>query len=47
MALPRSQYDPRRIFVLSCPTLPLAKHKRAIGVYLAGGLVSLRSHRGT
>jgi len=41
MALPPSQYDPRRIFVLSCPTLPFSKHKRAIGVYIAGGLFAL------
>jgi hypothetical protein len=38
--LPASQYDPRRLFVFSCPSLPFSKYKRATGVYIAGGLVS-------
>ncbi|GJJ15244.1 hypothetical protein Clacol_009520 [Clathrus columnatus] len=41
MALPRHDYDPRRIFVFSCPTLPFAKHRRAIGVYISGALFAL------
>lgn len=40
MAIPPNQYDPRRLFVFSCPTLPFSKYKRGIGVYVAGGLVS-------
>ncbi|KAF8521334.1 UPF0220-domain-containing protein [Gautieria morchelliformis] len=41
MAIPPSPYDPRRIFVISFPALPFAKHKRALGVYVAGALFAL------
>jgi len=40
MSLPRANYDPRRVFLLSCPTLPV-NFKRPIGVYIAGGLFAL------
>ena len=46
MSLPRSDYDPRRVCVNPFPFLNnvnLGKHRRAFGVYLAGGLVSLLS----
>ena len=41
MSLPRADYDPRRVCVNPCPnfTLGLGKHKRTVGVYLAGALV--------
>jgi len=39
MSLPRSDYDPRRVCVNPCPNLTLGKHRRSIGVYLAGALV--------
>ena len=41
--LPRSDYDPRRVCLNPFPFLErinLGKHRRTIGVYLAGGLVS-------
>ena len=43
MSLPRSDYDPRRVCLNPFPFLErinLGKHRRTIGVYLAGGLVS-------
>ncbi len=43
MSLPRSDYDPRRVCLNPFPFLEkfnLGKHRRAFGVYLAGGLVS-------
>ncbi|EJD38408.1 UPF0220-domain-containing protein, partial [Auricularia subglabra TFB-10046 SS5] len=40
MSLPRSSYDPRRVLLISCPNFNI-KHKRALGVYLAGGLFAL------
>ncbi len=40
-SLPRADYDPRRIFLISCPSLPFFKHRRAFGVYTAGALVSI------
>jgi hypothetical protein len=46
MSLPRSDYDPRRVCLNPFPFLErisLGKHRRTIGVYLAGGLVSLLS----
>jgi hypothetical protein len=46
MSLPRSDYDPRRVCVNPFPFLNnvnLGKHRRAFGVYVAGGLVSLLS----
>lgn len=39
MSVPRAEYDPRRIFVFSCPSLPFFKQRRAVGVYAAGALV--------
>ena len=47
MSLPRANYDPRRVCLNPFPnfTLPFTKHRRTIGVYLAGGLVSLRTPR--
>jgi hypothetical protein len=41
MSLPHHPYDPRRVFVVSCPSLPFIKHRRTVGVYLAGVLVCL------
>ncbi|EPQ50905.1 UPF0220-domain-containing protein [Gloeophyllum trabeum ATCC 11539] len=38
MSLPRSNYDPRRVCVNPFPNVSLDKHKRSIGVYLAGAL---------
>jgi hypothetical protein len=46
MSLPRSDYDPRRVCLNPFPFLSninIGKHRRAFGVYLAGGLVSPRS----
>lgn len=40
-SLPRSDYDPRRVCLNPCPNFTLGKHRRTIGVYLAGALVSL------
>jgi len=39
MSLPRADYDPRRVCVNPCPNFTLGKHKRTVGVYLAGALV--------
>lgn len=43
MSLPRANYDPRRVCLNPFPnfTLPFSKHRRTIGVYLAGGLFAL------
>jgi hypothetical protein len=41
MSLPRANYDPRRVCLNPFPELTLGKHKRTIGVYLAGALVRL------
>jgi len=41
MSLPRSQYDPRRVCVLPFPTMSFSKHKRSLGVYVAGALFAL------
>jgi hypothetical protein len=41
MSVPARDYDPRRIFLISCPNLPFFKHKRAIGTYVAGALVCI------
>lgn len=43
MSLPRSNYDPRRVCLNPFPNLNISfgKHRRTIGVYLAGGLVRL------
>ncbi|KIM24787.1 hypothetical protein M408DRAFT_331605 [Serendipita vermifera MAFF 305830] len=40
-SLPRADYDPRRIFLISCPSLPFFKHRRAVGVYAAGALFAI------
>jgi hypothetical protein len=39
MSLPRSNYDPRRVCLNPFPEITLGKHRRAMGVYLAGALV--------
>ncbi|KAG8786462.1 hypothetical protein FRC16_001733 [Serendipita sp. 398] len=41
MSVPRAEYDPRRIFLISCPSLPFFKHRRAVGIYTAGALFAL------
>ncbi|EJC97479.1 UPF0220-domain-containing protein [Fomitiporia mediterranea MF3/22] len=43
MSLPRSNYDPRRVCINPFPNidLHLGKHRRTIGVYVAGGLFGL------
>ncbi|KAH8818974.1 hypothetical protein DL96DRAFT_1670218 [Flagelloscypha sp. PMI_526] len=38
MSLPRSDYDPRRVCLNPFPNIHLGKHKRTVGVYLAGAL---------
>ena len=43
MSLPAREYDPRKIFLISCPSLPFFKHRRAAGTYLSGALVSFSS----
>lgn len=43
MSLPRSNYDPRRVCLNPFPALSFGKYRRTIGIYLAGGLVRLRS----
>jgi len=41
MSLPRANYDPRRVCVNPFPELNLGKHRRTVGVYLAGALFAL------
>ncbi|GJE85377.1 UPF0220 family protein [Phanerochaete sordida] len=41
MSLPRSNYDPRRVCLTPFPNWSLGKHKRTMGIYLAGGLFAL------
>jgi len=41
MSLPRSNYDPRRVCLNPFPALSFGKHRRTIGVYLAGALFAL------
>ncbi|KAG6899916.1 hypothetical protein C0995_004656 [Termitomyces sp. Mi166 len=41
MSLPRSDYDPRRVFVNPFPEISLGRHRRTVGVYLAGALFAL------
>ncbi|TEB24252.1 UPF0220-domain-containing protein [Coprinellus micaceus] len=41
MSLPRANYDPRRVCLNPFPELTLGKHKRTIGVYLAGALFAI------
>ncbi|KAG5335878.1 hypothetical protein C0989_012638 [Termitomyces sp. Mn162] len=41
MTLPRSHYDPRRVFVNPFPEFSLGRHRRTVGVYLAGALSGL------
>ncbi|KAG9221528.1 hypothetical protein CCMSSC00406_0009351 [Pleurotus cornucopiae] len=41
MSLPRSSYDPRRVCLNPFPEFTLGKHRRTIGVYLAGALFAL------
>jgi hypothetical protein len=40
MSLPRSTYDPRRVCLVSFPSIDLGPRKREWGVYLSGALVS-------
>lgn len=39
MSLPRSDYDPRRVCLNPFPNVELGKHRRTVGIYLAGALV--------
>ncbi|RXW18556.1 hypothetical protein EST38_g7299 [Candolleomyces aberdarensis] len=41
MSLPRSNYDPRRVCLNPFPEFTLGKHKRTIGVYVAGALFAI------
>jgi len=41
MSLPAREYDPRKIFLISCPSLPFFKHRRAAGTYLSGALFAI------
>ncbi|KAJ8081494.1 Vacuolar protein sorting-associated protein 68 [Marasmius tenuissimus] len=41
MSLPRADYDPRRVCYNPFPNVDLGKHRRTVGVYLAGGLFTL------
>ncbi|KAH9937971.1 hypothetical protein B0H21DRAFT_757721 [Amylocystis lapponica] len=41
MSLPRSNYDPRRVCLTPFPAFDLGKHRRTMGIYLAGGLFAL------
>ncbi|KZT07107.1 UPF0220-domain-containing protein [Laetiporus sulphureus 93-53] len=41
MSLPRANYDPRRVCLNPFPALNIGKHRRTIGIYLAGGLFAL------
>ncbi|KZS96435.1 UPF0220-domain-containing protein [Sistotremastrum niveocremeum HHB9708] len=41
MSLPRASYDPRRVFLISCPSIPFYRHRRTIGVYLSGALFAI------
>lgn len=41
MSLPRANYDPRRVCLNPFPEFTLGKHKRTIGVYLAGALFAI------
>jgi hypothetical protein len=39
MAVPRSNYDPRRVCLNPFPEIDFGKYRRTVGVYIAGGLV--------
>ncbi|CAK5278312.1 unnamed protein product [Mycena citricolor] len=41
MSLPQAHYDPRRVCLNPFPNIELGKHRRTLGVYLAGGLFAL------
>ncbi|EGO04071.1 hypothetical protein SERLA73DRAFT_175810 [Serpula lacrymans var. lacrymans S7.3] len=41
MSLPRSDYDPRRVCLNPFPDFNFGKHRRSIGIYLAGALFAL------
>ncbi|RDB26896.1 hypothetical protein Hypma_005107 [Hypsizygus marmoreus] len=41
MSLPRAHYDPRRVCLNPFPEFSLGKHRRTVGVYLAGALFAL------
>ncbi|KAJ7312239.1 hypothetical protein DFH08DRAFT_927126 [Mycena albidolilacea] len=40
-SLPPSSYDPRRVCLNPFPDIHFGKHRRTVGVYLAGGLFAL------
>ncbi|KAI9638468.1 uncharacterized protein MKK02DRAFT_36185 [Dioszegia hungarica] len=41
MAIPRAQYDPRRVFRFSLPKFEVGPKTRSAGTYLSGGLFAL------
>ncbi|KAJ7912088.1 hypothetical protein B0H13DRAFT_2008132 [Mycena leptocephala] len=41
MAVPRSNYDPRRVCLNPFPEIDFGKYRRTVGVYIAGGLFAL------
>ncbi len=41
MSLPRADYDPRRVCLNPFPEFTLGKHRRTVGVYIAGALVGI------
>lgn len=41
MSLPRSDYDPRRVCLNPFPNVEFGKHRRTVGIYLAGALVRI------
>ncbi|KAF9064784.1 hypothetical protein BDP27DRAFT_1298700 [Rhodocollybia butyracea] len=41
MSLPRSNYDPRRVCLNPFPDVHFGKHRRTVGVYLAGALFAI------
>ncbi|PBK97878.1 UPF0220-domain-containing protein [Armillaria gallica] len=41
MSLPRADYDPRRVCLNPFPEFTLGKHRRTVGVYIAGALFAL------
>ncbi|KAI6151430.1 hypothetical protein EDD17DRAFT_1513421 [Pisolithus thermaeus] len=41
MSFPRSDYDPRRVCLNPFPEFNIGKHRRTIGIYLAGALFAL------
>lgn len=41
MSLPRANYDPRRVCLNPFPEVSFGRHRRTLGIYLAGGLFAL------